>query len=176
MGKYLTKSDHRSIRRWIKQIAGKEEGLLFSEDYILAALRLPYECIGIGKHRIVFDLDNGYVLKVAREPKGIRCNRAEATLYQSSPPHLRKYLCKIAASGHGWLVMKKVDRPLRKRSTYAAKVAGILEKFHAHGIHISDIISKKSGRPKKGNIRLTKNKRLVFIDYANVYPIKKTVP
>lgn len=170
MAKYLERKDLKSIRRWIRQL---EDGNVQSENEsaVLKALQLPYESIGAGKHRIVFDLENGYVLKVAREVKGIICNNKEADLYHRAPSSLKKHLCKIVDSGHGWVVMKKLNRPVPNKNKYKKQASVILERFAANGIRISDVVSRSSGNPKKANLRLNKEKELVIIDYANVYPV-----
>ena len=49
--------------------------------------------IGAGGTRIVYDLGNGNVLKIAKSKKGIQCNKMEVTLYQDILETVKKVFC-----------------------------------------------------------------------------------
>jgi hypothetical protein len=167
MSKYLKSNILQEIQKWVKLLEKgefAEKSAEWSKE-----LKLPYKEIGIGKHRIVFDLGNGLVLKVAKVAKGITCNRKEVDLYQSVPSILRKHLCKIVEYGDGWLIMKKMNKIVPKNKKNNKQLIQIKEKFSKSGIRISDLTDKKSGNLLKKNIRLKKGKKIVIIDYANVY-------
>ncbi|MDP4180013.1 MAG: hypothetical protein Q8942_02850 [Bacillota bacterium] len=68
-----------------------------------------YKCVGIGSGRIVFDLGNGYVVKVARNYKGIGQNEAEYRISMADDSGL---LANITAVSKGltFLIMDKADR------------------------------------------------------------------
>ncbi|QGQ95643.1 hypothetical protein EHS13_12490 [Paenibacillus psychroresistens] len=168
MSKYLKSQKLKSIQNWIKKLE-KAEVSEQSEECSVEELKLPYKDIGAGRHRVVFDLGNGLVLKVAKIAKGITCNKNEVNLYRSVSSSLQKHLCKIVEYGHGWLIMKKMNRIIRNKKEYENQVFHILEAFRSMGIRISDLHDKKSGDLKRKNIRLNKDKKIVFIDYANVY-------
>jgi hypothetical protein len=51
--------------------------------------------IGSGVRRLVYDLNNGYVLKVSKSEYGVKSNKREVITYASSPFHVRKHLAKI---------------------------------------------------------------------------------
>lgn len=168
MSKYLKSQKLKSIQKWIKKLE-KGEIAEKSEKWSVKELKLPYKDIGAGRHRVVFDLGNGLVLKVAKVAKGITCNKNEVNLYHSVPSSLQKHLCKIVEYGHGWLIMKKMNKIIPKKKKYKKQVLHILKVFRSFGIRISDLKDKKSGNLKKKNIRLNKDKKIVLIDYANVY-------
>lgn len=167
MSKYLKSKKLKHIQKWIK-ILEKGEIAEQSEEWS-KKLKLPYKAIGVGKHRVVFDLGNCLVLKVAKIAKGITCNKNEVDLYQSVPSSLQKHLCKIVEYGHGWLIMKKMNKIVPKKKKYKKQVLQILDKFREFGIRISDLINKKSGNLNMRNFRLKKDKKIVIIDYGNVY-------
>jgi hypothetical protein len=167
MSKYLKSNILQEIKKWVKLLEkGKfaEKSAEWSKK-----LKLPYKEIGVGKHRVVFDLGNGLVLKVAKVAKGITCNKNEVDLYQSASSTLRKHLCKIVEYGYGWLIMKKINKIVPKKKKYKKQLIRILKKFRNICIRISDLTIKKSGNIKKKNIRLKRDKKIVIIDYANVY-------
>lgn len=119
MSKYLKSKKLKHIQKWIK-ILEKGEIAEQSEEWS-KKLKLPYKAIGVGKHRVVFDLGNYLVLKVAKIAKGITCNKNEVDLYQSVPSSLQKRLCKIVEYGHGWLIMKKINKIVPKKKKYKNK-------------------------------------------------------
>jgi hypothetical protein len=168
MRKYLKHKDLESIERWVKKLDSYKPLDRPSDDIVLGVLKLPYKYIGTGRHRIVFDLDNGYVLKVARMGKGIQRNRNEVTLYRSVPSELKYHLCKIADYGEGWVVMKKMDRKVPRKEEYYKKTKIMNDKFLQYGVKLSDVTSWDGREPKMGNVRLSKGKKIVIIDYANV--------
>ncbi|MFC6230661.1 hypothetical protein ACFQI7_22820 [Paenibacillus allorhizosphaerae] len=110
-------------------------------------------------------MGKGYILKVARVTKGMKCNSREVRLYHRVPSSLRKHLGKIVDHGDGWLIMRKIDKHLPKTRDYKKKVSKVYRKFKRYGVKISDII--QSGKPNKANIRVNKKRRVVLIDYAN---------
>jgi hypothetical protein len=70
-----------------------------------------YPVIGAGSGRIVFDLDNGYVVKAAKNRKGLEQNKAEHRI--STMDH-SDIFAKIAAvsDDYHYLVMQKAERIL----------------------------------------------------------------
>ncbi|TLS54262.1 hypothetical protein FE782_02650 [Paenibacillus antri] len=159
----LNRRDRHAIRDWIDTLsvapgAGNRK-----------APALGYPLLGAGKHRFVFDIGDGRILKVARVPKGIDCNAQEASLYRRAPSALRKHLCPVTAAGHGWVVMKKMTRPVPSGRVCDRQLKRVRELADRYGIAISDIVDRRTGRPRRNNVRLAKDGRVVLIDYANVY-------
>ncbi len=68
-----------------------------------------YQMIGTGTGRSVFDLDNGYVVKVAKNRKGFAQNKAE---YQIASKDHSRIFAKISAVSEDrkYLIMEKADR------------------------------------------------------------------
>jgi len=161
MKKGIGAADREAIRAWLDRLTAGD-----ADDRGPA---LDYPRLGAGKHRIVYDLGDGRVLKVALVPKGIECNAREESLYRKAPPELRKHLCPVLAAGPGWLVMKKMTRKVPNAQRYVRKLRRILERSESAGVRISDIFNRRTGNPRRGNIRLSKSGRIVLIDYANLY-------
>lgn len=68
-----------------------------------------YKYIGSGSGRIVYDLDNGYVIKVAKNKKGIAQNEVE---YQISTSYSSDLFAKIPQVSEDFklLIMEKAER------------------------------------------------------------------
>ncbi|MBY0062107.1 hypothetical protein H7K08_09760 [Priestia aryabhattai] len=121
-------------------------------------LQLKYKNIGNGWQRIVYDLNNGYVLKVALTKKGIQCNKREFKIYNHCLADLRKHLCRVKEVGHGWIIMKKMSIKVPKR-IYQEKLPRLKKKFLAAGIKPRDM--------SNSNVRLSKKGKITVIDYGH---------
>lgn len=71
--------------------------------------RGAYRCIGMGSGRIVFDLGNGYVVKVARNMKGIAQNEAEYKISLEDDSGLFGNIPAVSERFR-FLIMDKADR------------------------------------------------------------------
>lgn len=71
--------------------------------------RGAYKCIGMGSGRIVYDLGNGYVVKVARNQKGIAQNEAEYKIALADDSNLLANIL-IVSERFGFLVMERARR------------------------------------------------------------------
>lgn len=126
----------------------------------LKALHLPYKVIGSGKTRIVYDLGNGYVVKIAISKRGIHSNETEYMLYNQCSSRLRRYLCPVIEYGDGWIIMEKRDRILYLTENDEKKLPKLRKRFLKEGIEARSLRSK--------NLALAKdNKRLIVIDYGS---------
>ncbi len=67
-----------------------------------------YRHLGSGSGRRVFDLGNGYVVKVARNSKGLAQNRAEYNISQKDSSELFAKIPKVS-EGFELLIMEKAD-------------------------------------------------------------------
>lgn len=67
-----------------------------------------YRIIGLGSGRIVYDLDNGYVVKTARNRRGFAQNKAECRIASTDKTHI---FARIAAVSDDckYLIMEKAD-------------------------------------------------------------------
>ncbi len=116
---------------------------------------------------MVYDLGDGYVLKIAKSKKGILCNKMEVNMYKSSLKPIKKYLAKIIDydTAYRWVTMKKYDRKFPNSPMYRRKLMRLVKKFGDNGI----IPSKGVGhydKPYAPNLRLKRNKQIVIIDYG----------
>jgi hypothetical protein len=122
--------------------------------------------IGLGSSRVVFDLGNGRVLKVAKTKRGIKGNMKEVNIYKSAPSKARKYLGTIKnyASRYRWLIMTRYKQKFLKSKKYKKRIYTLRMKLIRYGIIPRDITYNKGGRYQ--NLRL-KHGRIVIIDYGN---------
>jgi hypothetical protein len=129
--------------------------------------------IGAGASRVVYDLGDGYVLKIAKSTKGILCNKMEVNLYESSLRPIKKYLAQIINydTAYRWVTMKKYDQKFPANSPiYRRKLMKLVKKFTNNGV----IPSKGVGnydKPYAPNLRLKHlrlkwRKQIVVIDYG----------
>lgn len=68
-----------------------------------------YRLIGSGSGRLVFDLDNGYVVKAAKNRKGIAQNKAEYKIASMKGSDLFAEITGISEDSY-YLVMEKAER------------------------------------------------------------------
>jgi hypothetical protein len=124
--------------------------------------------IGLGSRRIVFDIGNGSVLKVAKTKYGIISNKREVATYQSSVSTVKKHLAKIIdySKTYRWVVMEKHARHFPKSITFKRKLRKLRNHFRKNGIVPYEILSN-SGKPNYNNLRKKRNGMIVVIDYGN---------
>jgi hypothetical protein len=115
--------------------------------------------VGEGASRIVYDLGDGYVLKVVKSGRSHIYNTREVSMYQACPSPVRKHLANIIDHGTNWVIMKKYDREFTETEEYLAKLQEMLSTFKKSGIIPSDI--------KWENLRLARGGRIMVIDYGN---------
>jgi hypothetical protein len=124
--------------------------------------------VGVGARRIVYDLGNGYVLKVAKSKYGIKSNKREVIIFNSSPARLKKLLGEITdyEYKYHWVTMKKYTHKFPHLKEYKRKLYQLRRLFRNYGIMPYEVVSRK-GEPNYQNLRLKKNGRIVVIDYGN---------
>lgn len=156
---FLTSKEIDSIDEWISKMAIYP--LSIPREKIKLAqrtLELPYKVIGNGLNRMVYDLGNGYVLKIALSEIGLKSNTQEFNLYHSSHPDILKFLCPVMEKGQGWIVMKKMDRKVSISLVNLQKLSELTMKLLLKGIVPVDL--------RLSNIALTDDNQMVVIDYG----------
>lgn len=131
--------------------------------------------IGTGSRRIVYDLENGSVLKVAKTPiYGIKSNNREVITYTLSPFSVRKHLAKIIdyENEYGWLITKKYNRNFPNSKEYKRKLYELRTLFRKNGIIPYETVNNQ-GEPNFQNLRLDKNGEIIVIDYGNFRFLRK---
>ncbi|KAF0820807.1 hypothetical protein KIS4809_0334 [Bacillus sp. ZZV12-4809] len=156
----LTPSELHSINSWIS-IMKKWENRTNSAKVNMArrTLRLRYRFLGHGYTRIVFDMGNNYVLKVAISDLGLKSNKTEFEIFTNSPPDIKKHLCPVLQYGHGWIIMKKISAKVPSNKQFDNQILQLQNKFISHGIIPNDF--------KKANLALSKKQTLTVIDYGS---------
>ncbi|MCP3764745.1 hypothetical protein NLX67_20640 [Domibacillus sp. A3M-37] len=106
----LSPEEIKAIESWISQM-GKYFFETARQKMVTAkkTLKFKYKLIGHGDNRVVYDLNNGYVLKIALSEVGLIGNANEAYLYNNCNEEVQKYLCPVKEFGSGWIIMKKMD-------------------------------------------------------------------
>ena len=156
---FLSSKEIGSIDAWISEMK-KYPLLIPTKKRKLAqrTLELPYKLIGNGLNRIVYDLDNGYVLKIAFSEIGLISNGQEFSLYHSAHPDIKQYLCPVKEKGQGWIVMKKMERKAPINLENLQKLSTLTMKFLLRGIIPVDL--------RLANIALSHDNEMVVIDYG----------
>lgn len=72
-------------------------------------LRKEYKIIGKGSGRIVYDLENGYVVKVAINAKGFAQNHAEHYLYSDDKTGIFARILHVEEN-HKYIIMEKAEK------------------------------------------------------------------
>lgn len=134
----------------------------------IVARRNRKKIIGSGARRIVYDLGNGNVLKVAKSKYGIKSNKREVKTFHSSPSRIRNHLGKIKGhdSKYRWVRMKKYTKKFSRLKIYKRKLYKLRRLFLKHGI-IPYEVRRRNGKPNYKNLRLKKKRKIVIIDYGN---------
>jgi len=156
---FLSNLEIQSINLWLSKIHhNKDTSKSQRANKAKTILQLKYQKIGNGRQRIVYDLNNGYVLKVALTKKGIQCNKREFKIYNHCQADLRKHLCPVKEFGDGWIIMKKMSIKVPNR-IYQEESPQLKDKFLAAGIKPRDMSNR--------NVRLSKKGKITVIDYGH---------
>ena len=68
-----------------------------------------YPRLGSGSGRVVFDLKNGYVIKAARNKRGIAQNKAECAIAKNDHSSMFAKIIDVSEDYH-FVIMEKADR------------------------------------------------------------------
>lgn len=151
----------QSIHLWISKMKQYNSlGLYKRVNIAKKVLKLKYKIIGIGHNRIVYDLKNGNVLKVAISNLGLRNNSIESNIYTKCPSYLRKHLCPVKKNGHGWIVMRKMGTKVPINNRYDTQIDQLRQRFIEAGIKPEDMMNR-------ANLALSKDRQIIVIDYGN---------
>ncbi|MFY4775348.1 hypothetical protein [Metabacillus sp. RGM 3146] len=153
----LTTKQISSIHAWIAQM-GQHRLIHQKLQVSKQVLKLEYPVIGNGFNRIVYDLNNGTVLKVALSEWGYKSNETEAQIYKSCNRHVKPNLCKVIESGHGWIIMKKMCRKVPLTLLHVRTLVELEVKFLMNGIIPIDL--------RLANVALSEENDIVVIDYG----------
>ncbi|MGE7903249.1 hypothetical protein ACQKNS_02415 [Peribacillus sp. NPDC094092] len=156
----LSMQEINAIENWISQM-GKFQFYKTAGQRISTArksLKLKYTIIGHGFNRVVYDLNNGYILKVAFSEVGLISNANEAYIYNNCNVEVKKYLCPVKEHGTGWIIMKKVDTRVPLAIKEYAKLIKLELKFLRYGIIPIDL--------RLDNVGYNENDEMVVTDYG----------
>ncbi|MED3790079.1 hypothetical protein P4576_23205 [Peribacillus frigoritolerans] len=156
----LSMQEIKAIESWISQI-GIFQIYITAGQLVSTArktLKFKYKIIGHGFNRVVYDLNNGYILKIALSQVGLISNANEAYIYNNCNEEVKKYLCPVKEYGTGWIIMKKVDTKVPFAIKEYTKLIKLELKFLRHGIIPIDL--------RLDNVGYKENDEMVVIDYG----------
>ncbi|MCK2013922.1 hypothetical protein MPH61_12280 [Peribacillus muralis] len=159
-GSMLLREERQAIELWIAKM-GKQHFFDTPTQRMTSAtntLNLQYEMIGNGYNRIVFDLNNGYILKVALNEVGMISNANEAYIYHNCREEVKKYICPVREFGTGWIIMKKMDTNVRHALIDYTKLIKLEIIFLIYGIVPIDL--------RIANVAFSEKNEMVVIDYG----------
>ncbi|MFD6210116.1 hypothetical protein [Peribacillus sp. NPDC060253] len=158
--KMLSRQEIKAIESWISQI-GTFQFLNTADQQMVTAkktLKFKYKMIGHGFNRVVYDLNNGYILKIALSEVGLISNANEAYIYNNCNEEVKKYICPVKEHGTGWIIMKKVDTNVPLAIKEYTKLINLELKFLRYGIIPIDL--------RLDNVGYNENDEMVVIDYG----------
>ncbi|CAH0174140.1 hypothetical protein SRABI96_01269 [Peribacillus sp. Bi96] len=158
--KMLSRQEIKAIESWISQI-GTFQFLNTADQQMVTAkktLKFKYKMIGHGFNRVVYDLNNGYILKIALSEVGLISNANEAYIYNNCNEEVKKYICPVKEHGTGWIIMKKVDTNVPLAIKEYTKLINLGLKFLRYGIIPIDL--------RLDNVGYNENDEMVVIDYG----------
>lgn len=169
MGNNILKSkDLKKIKKWINNLVARKTDPKRNRRIVREKLKLSYKELSVGGHRIVYDIKNGLVLKVAFSKQGIRCNEIEANLYKTVDSSAKSYLAAVKDYGLGWIIMEKIEDEISNTEINRTKLLKIHKRFSKVGVDAKDIIHREKKEIKLHNIRYRKkDDSIIIIDYGN---------
>ncbi|MFP3511289.1 hypothetical protein SB775_16880 [Peribacillus sp. SIMBA_075] len=156
--KLLSQQEIKAIESWVSQMWTYQFYKTARQIVSTASktLKFKYKMIGYGLNRVVYDLNNGYILKIALSEVGLISNANEAYIYNNCNKEVKKYLCPVKEYGLGWIIMKKVDTKVSIREY--TKLIKLELKFLRYGIIPIDL--------RLDNVGFNENNEMVVIDYG----------
>lgn len=82
---------------------------IFSNEIMLGIRQGKYKYIGDGSGRVVFDMKNGYVVKVAKNMAGIAQNKAEYKISKNDNSRIFAEVVQ-ASNDYYFIIMKKAEK------------------------------------------------------------------
>jgi len=156
---FLSNWEMKPIKLWLlKMHHYKDKSKSERANKAKTILQLKHKMIGNGRNRIVYDLNNGYVLKIAITKWGIQNNKTEFKIYKHCPVDLREHLCLVKEAGHGWIIMEKMQVEVPDE-IYDKGLIKLKNKFLDARIKPKDMW--------KSNMRLSKKGKITVVDYGN---------
>jgi hypothetical protein len=163
--KYLERKELKLIKKWIKKVKKHKYQSKFKCDTKpKKKMRLRYKVMGCGCNRIVYDIGNGAVLKVAITVRGIENNKREAKIYKSVPSKFKSHMAQVKESGNGWIIMEKIKKRTPVTMANKQRVLKLRRLFLQKGIRTNDLFFR-SGKTHWSNIRI-KDQKIIIIDYG----------
>ena len=156
----LSRIEIKAIESWISQMGIYQLFETESQRMVIAnnTLKFKYKMIGNGCNRIVYDLDNGYILKIALSDVGIIGNANEAYLYNNCNEEVKKYLCPVEEFGSGWIIMKRMETNASQAIMEYTRLIELELIFLSYGIIPTDL--------RLANVAYSEDNEMVVIDYG----------
>lgn len=97
----LSMQEIKAIESWISQI-GIFQIYITAGQLVSTArktLKFKYKIIGHGFNRVVYDLNNGYILKIALSQVGLISNANEAYIYNNCNEEVKSIYVQLRSMG-----------------------------------------------------------------------------
>lgn len=90
---------------------------LFEEIFLLSKKEISnkYQYLGEGGGRVIYSINNNYVIKLSKFYGGYRQCETEDYIYHNVQQHLKKYLCPVVWYKEDMLIMRKAIPLAKKR-------------------------------------------------------------
>ncbi|MFD2611482.1 hypothetical protein [Paenibacillus gansuensis] len=108
---------------------------------------------------MVFAVNRKLVIKLPINLRGFKSIKREIDIFSSSRGHLKRHLAKIVDYSGGWILMKKMDRKMKRSREYRKRLSRLKENFKD-----AKIIPRDT---RWDNLRRNRNGKIIFIDYGN---------
>ncbi|WP_051404990.1 hypothetical protein [Bacillus cihuensis] len=155
----LSRKEIKAIESWISQMDDQFFISAYQKaDIAINTLKFKYKVIGQGYNRIVYDLNNGYILKIALSDVGLIGSANEAYIYNNCNKEVQKYICPVKEFGTGWIIMKKMEIDIPKAIMEYTKLIELKLIFLSYGIIPIDL--------RLANVAFSKDNEMVVIDYG----------
>lgn len=90
---------------------------LFEEIFLMSKKEIAnkFQYLGEGGGRIIYEIDNNYVIKLSKFRGGYRQCETEDYIFHNVQQHLKKYLCPVIWYKEDMLIMRKAIPLAKKR-------------------------------------------------------------
>ena len=131
--------------------------------------------IGSGSGRAVYDMGNGYVIKAARNKKGLAQNRVEHTIYMEEQSPLLAQIID-AAENYDYVIMRKAEH-IYSRSYIQGYLRNVMIGEYPAGYELQRIMDKYGlilADIRRSSSWGLIDDKLVLIDYGFTWGVKRT--
>lgn len=137
-----------------------------------------YEYLGEGAGRIVYAINNRYVIKLSKSEGGDKQCEMEDYIYKNAPKYLKKCLCPVVWYKDDMVIMKRAaslirNSEVREKNVFRYLGISVQDPFYKKINKLIDTFDLLYGDVKSMTSWGVLDGRLVLIDYGCTYDIYK---